>query len=81
MPAVISAGVEVLSKVKIPDCPGAKAVPVLFAHMMELPDTVLAQPSKFPGLVGTEGRSFRNCIQPYQKLLRLKAPVFCSVIV
>ena len=81
MPAVISAGVEVLSKVKILDCPGAKAVQVLFAHMMELPDTVLPQPSEFAGLVGVDGRLKTPMVQPYQKLLRVVDPVFCRRMV
>ena len=78
---MICAGVEVLKKVKIPDNPGASAVPVEFIHSMELPDTELAHPRLFPAVVGTEGRLLPLVVQPYQKLLRGVAPVLFSVSV
>ena len=81
MPAVICAGVEVLTRVKVPNWPGARAVPELFCHMMELKSRMLPQPREFAALVGLEGRLFPKVVQPYQKLLRFTEPVFSKVIV
>ena len=78
---VICVGVEVLTNVNDPNCPGASALPVLLAHMMELPDTVLPQLSEFAGLVGIDGRLKTPMVQPYQKLLRVVDPVFCRRMV
>jgi len=78
---VISAGVELLTKVKVAEAPGASAVPELLTHMMELPLTVLAQPNEFPALDGSEDRLSPLVVQPYQRLLRAFVPVFWSVIV
>lgn len=74
-------GVDVLTKVKLAELPGANAVPVLFAHMIELASRVLAQPDEFPALLGSDGKLFPLCVQPYQRLFKLVVPVFSSVIV
>lgn len=74
--------VEVLTKVKLADWPGASAdALVVFCQMMEVPSKVFAQPSELPGLVGLEGRLLPLNVQPYQKLLRSTVPVFCRLIV
>ena len=78
---VICVGLEVLTKVNVPEAPGANAVPELFCHMMELPSNVLAQPKEFPALDGFDGKLLPPNVQPYQKPFRLKLPVFCRVIV
>jgi len=74
-------GGKLLAKVKVAEAPGAKAVPVLLTHSMELPSTALPQPSELAALDGSEGRLSPLVVQPYQKLLRAWEPVFFSVIV
>ncbi len=74
-------GEELLTKVNVAESPGAKAVPKPFVHMIELPLSWLPQPSEFDALVGSEGRLFPFVVQPYQKLLRARDPVFVIVIV
>ena len=78
---MIAVGEELLTKVKVVEAPGARAVPELLTHWMELPSTVLAQPSELAAPDGAEGRSNTPGVQPYQRLLRALVPVFCSVIV
>ncbi len=74
-------GEELATKVKVADAPGARALPELLIHMMELPSKVLAQLSELAALVGFDGRLFPLVVQPYQKLLSAMAPVLCRVIV
>ena len=78
---VTAVGEELLTKVNVAEAPGATAVPELLIHMMELPLSVLAQPSELEALVGSEGRLSPLVVQPYQKLFRALVPVFCSVTV
>ena len=68
-------GEDVLKKEKVPELPGVNAVPELLTHSMELPTTLLPQPSEFAALLGMEGRLLPLVVQPYQKLLRLPEPV------
>ena len=74
-------GEELLAKVKLAEAPGARGVPELFVHSMELPLMALLQPSELPALDGTEGKLLPLSVQPYQKLLSAFVPVFCSVII
>ena len=74
-------GESLLTKVKVAEAPGASAVPELLVHLMELPLRPFPQPSEFPALDGSEGKLFPLVVQPYQKLLRARDPVFCSVMV
>ena len=71
----MAAGVEVLKKVNVPVFPGVKAVPELLTHSMELPTTLLPQPSVLAAPLGMEGRLLPLVVQPYQKLLRGVEPV------
>ena len=73
-------GELLLTKVKVVEDPGARAVPELFVHLMEVPLTSLLQPREFPALDGVEGRLSPLVVHPYQKLLRATDPVFCSVM-
>jgi len=78
---VIAVGEALLTKVKVAEAPGARAVPELLTHMMELPLTSLPHFTEFAAVEGVEGRLFPVVVQPYQKLLRATLPVFVSVMV
>ncbi len=78
---MIADGEELLTNVNVAESPGPRAVPELFTHMMEPASSWLPQPSEFAALIGAEGRLSPPVVQPYQKLLRARVPVFVIVIV
>ena len=77
----MAAGVDVLAKVKVAEAPGARAVPELLTHMMELASSVLAQPSELLAVDGLEGKLLPLVVQPYQKLLSDTVLVLVNVTV